>query len=331
MSKVKNPDSTRGRGRPRTDPTPNWSTNPAFRRVRAAERIQAELFLAACKILNGEDRKEVEVVLRRHLSAFPTSVRGLKASEQQAFAVRAPCASMASPEAIRKGGGPEKWADAQTGVLVGHGWHWYKDAVRRSPWPPGKRRRYSPVAEMRREMKRHPSHFDGFTAEERCFLRLPAEARNAIEAVVRDALQSEREKWRRERPRDFPIVDYFERGPKARRSLGVPPSLRDIVWGAVGHLDKELRAAVRTTCRRYFTKGRKDAGRLTGKAVKVDADEEQLDGRRLRESDAAPATAWLTGEIVRDYDSPDDNRTGGGQRRNYVDVTPLPALGRLSD
>jgi len=269
--------------------------------VRAAERIQAELFLAACKILDGEPQGKVEVDLRRHLSEFPSSVCELKANEQQAFAVRASCASMASPDAIRKGGGPAKWADAQTGILIGHGPNWYKDAVRRSPWPPGKRRRYSPIAEMRREMKRHPSRFDRLTAEERCFLRLPQEARNAIETAVRDAWQAEREEWRwRGERRDFPIVDYFERGPKARQSLGVPPSLRDIVGKAVGHLDKGLQAAVRGVCRRYLTK---------------------WDERRQP-----------TKKEARKLGLPDDWATGGGQRRHhYVDVTPLPALGRLSD
>jgi hypothetical protein len=152
---------------------------------------------------------------------------------------------------------------------------------------------------MRREMKRHPSRFDRSTAEERCFLRLPAAARVAIEKAVRDAWQTERKAWRGER-RKFSIVDYFERGRKARQSLGVPPSLREIVWKAVGHLDKVLQAAVRRVCRRHLSKWR---------------------GARQP-----------TKKEARELGLPDGSETGGGQRRHrYVDVTPLPALGRPSE
>ena len=313
--------SAKGRGRPRTDRNPSRE-NPAFRRVRAAEQIQAELYSAACSVCDGRPLDEVTCSLRQNLAMQAPLARDLKPDEATAFAVNLPAVSAPTATTIDRAGGPEKWAEFATGPLLGHGRHWYRDAVGRSPWTPGKRRRYSPAPAMKREMKRHPSRFDRFTAEERCFPPLPAKARTAIETVVSDAWKAELLEWAAaldsgqgwRKRRDFPIVDYFARGPKERRLLGVPPSLKYIVWNAIGRLDKRLRDAVRARCRRPLTKRRLGARSLTGMAIEVDK------------------AARRTGKIVRDCDSPDDCTTVGGRRhRNYVDVTPLPVLGQPSD
>lgn len=306
MAASQNQSPKRKRGRPRTDRTPS-TDNPAFRRVRAAAQIQAELYLAACNVCDGRPHAEVTRSLRKNLASLAPLARDLKPNETASFFARWTRASAASATTIKQAGGSEKWAESATGPLLGHGPHWYGDAVRRSPWPPAKRRRYSPAPGLRRQMKRHPGRFDRFTPEERCFLRLPSEARTAIELKVRAAWQDEMETWalalairKPAERKDFPIVDYFARGPKDRRALRVPPSLVGIVRDTVGRLDKKSQAAVRGVCRRYLAKGRLDAARLTGK-------------------------------LVRGLGLSDDDERGGGRRRGYVDVTPLPVLGRPAD